>query len=309
MPASEQRPRILVAGFDRPDNPFARQIDKLGAEAVWYCGRLKSERLDLNCDAAVLAISHVGHEPMWAVKKAYRDKALFIAKRAWSEVREQVEELITAKEKAMAFNTPKIVEDKQPKRMRNSEEDAASVRKVVSDCMSAKMSIDETVEMLAAEKLTKGSGEPFKKGDIYSLQATVKRHAAEQGLPLPAAPRKIKREVGIVLRATPPPAAVQVIPPQAKMADLIETVMATGSISDREKLDLIRKITAGDIETPDVLDVQVLAGPDGRPTLRLSHWHITRPGQNLAMNLSKAQAELILRASDQIMKFATEGKI
>lgn len=306
--------RILVAGINYAPNQITRTIEKYGCVPIHVNGD-KNSSFPHFCDAAIVVSSYTSHKRYHDVKEIYKrnGKRCFLAGNGFSEIKEQFEKfLIEKRGYAMPEGSQPVLagqltvpaawlaKEQEKENAMKEEEDKPRFRRYTPDelrqihtVIRNKLKITPAVEELNRLKIKKSNGTDFKYTDVAQIRISpqYKEFIGEVTL---------KKEA---VTAKPSPQVKQTqSEPSSDGMSLIQQVTVS-SLPLQEKIELIHKITLGEIRHPETTERIIVDNQ-----LVIERVSILRPkAENPHVTLTREQADLVLSNLAAINNFH-EGK-
>lgn len=311
----KEKLKILMVGMHDTNNQYARNILEANKmlpnheiELIHVDG-IKNTRIPLDAEALMVIIRQISHQKSREAMNIYRDqgKPVFVVTAGWVDVREGFDNWIFSYQGNTKQETPmpqivdkpkfiipvkyktQVVQTGNTKRFHPDTKE--EILRIVNDCwVVGKMSVHETLEYLKAEGWNRIDGKDFNTADVYNFGAELKRKIQKSAPP--KKPAKVKEVSPVTSVKTTP---VESNPPKENVKDVIAGIMTHDKFTDKERLDLIAKVVAG--EKVNLSTTELVKNSDG--SLEIIEDHILN-GKTSLMKLTPFQHALLIKHREEI---------
>jgi hypothetical protein len=277
---TQDGPRVLVVGMDCADNQFTRQVRNYGCKVEWVDGRTSAAGFPKFCDGVVIAAANCSHGTLWQLKDHYgrAKRPIFYGQIGFSSIKPAFEEFVLKWKKenppstamAAAFKqaapAPQIFPTKvralEPaatgtgaanSQVRYAPEVKERLLRIVSECHEAKMSMQDTLDMLKAEGIKRGDGTWPTLTAIQQMRYKIKNGTLKlkkiKGSPTA---RSVDSKSAAVGAAPTESAKPRTTGHRSNEAELFDRVLKI-DVSAERKVELLTRLNSGQLAAADAL--------------------------------------------------------
>jgi hypothetical protein len=294
-------------------NQYSRAIEDYDCEVV-HIGGDPDAKIPMDCDAAIIAISHSSHGLFYRVKDQYKaaGKPTFASQTGFSKIKSEFEQFLTIRNYHAKTKEPKLNVIKDafaqaktvsapaqivlPAQAKNNYatngNGKMTAKAVIAECVEADLSTVEILEMLKSHGLTRQDGRPFDRSYVHSARYQLK----QKGMPVH------KHSTTGTGSGAPKPKAL-VIGAANSQLELIGKVLAANNLSTERKMRLVERIQKGEITQSENATTQ-LVRQNNEACIQVMISSILSEDDKPVMTLNRFQAISIFQILPELKKFA-----